>query len=66
MGSRPTARTIRGRPYGEELWKRLADDFTARHGHGFYKSNIALMRAFYLQSINKSLTLWPLRYDLHV
>ena len=35
--------------YGEQLWKRLADDLTARHGRGFSKSNIALMRAFYLQ-----------------
>lgn len=35
--------------YGEELWKRLAADLTARHGRGFSKSNIALMRAFYLQ-----------------
>jgi len=35
--------------YGEGLWKRLADDLTARHGRGFSKSNIALMRAFYLQ-----------------
>jgi hypothetical protein len=32
--------------HGEELWKRLAADFTARHGRGFSKSNIALMRAF--------------------
>jgi predicted nuclease of restriction endonuclease-like (RecB) superfamily len=35
--------------YGEKLWKRLAEDLTARHGRGFSKSNIALMRAFYLQ-----------------
>ena len=35
--------------YGEGLWKRLAADLTARHGRGFSKSNIALMRAFYLQ-----------------
>jgi predicted nuclease of restriction endonuclease-like (RecB) superfamily len=35
--------------YGEQLWKRLADDLTARHGRGFSKSNIALMRSFYLQ-----------------
>jgi predicted nuclease of restriction endonuclease-like (RecB) superfamily len=35
--------------YGEKLWKRLAADLTARHGRGFSKSNIALMRAFYLQ-----------------
>jgi DUF1016 N-terminal domain len=35
--------------YGEQLWKRLAADLTARHGRGFSKSNIALMRAFYLQ-----------------
>jgi hypothetical protein len=34
--------------YGERLWKRLADDLTARHGRGFSKSNLALMRAFYL------------------
>src|SRR5208337_549832 len=32
--------------YGEGLWKRLAADLTARHGRGFSKSNIALMRAF--------------------
>ena len=35
--------------YGDKLWKRLAADLTARHGRGFSKSNIALMRAFYLQ-----------------
>lgn len=35
--------------YGEKLWKRLAADLAARHGRGFSKSNIALMRAFYLQ-----------------
>jgi predicted nuclease of restriction endonuclease-like (RecB) superfamily len=35
--------------YGEKLWERLAADLTARHGRGFSKSNIALMRAFYLQ-----------------
>jgi predicted nuclease of restriction endonuclease-like (RecB) superfamily len=35
--------------YGEQVWKRLAADLTARHGRGFSKSNIALMRAFYLQ-----------------
>ena len=35
--------------YGEGLWKRLAADLTARHGRGFSKSSIALMRAFYLQ-----------------
>ena len=35
--------------YGEGLWKRLAADLTARRGRGFSKSNIALMRAFYLQ-----------------
>jgi hypothetical protein len=34
--------------YGEKLWKRLAEDLTARHGRGFSKSNLALMRAFYL------------------
>jgi hypothetical protein len=34
--------------YGERLWKRLADDLTARYGRGFSKSNLALMRAFYL------------------
>jgi hypothetical protein len=27
----------------------VADDLTARHGRGFSKSSIALMRAFYLQ-----------------
>ncbi len=35
--------------YGEKLWSRLSTDLTARHGRGFSKSNIALMRAFYLQ-----------------
>ena len=35
--------------YGEKLWKRLAADLTVCHGRGFSKSNIALMRAFYLQ-----------------
>lgn len=34
--------------YGERLWERLAEDLTARHGRGFSKSNLALMRSFYL------------------
>jgi predicted nuclease of restriction endonuclease-like (RecB) superfamily len=34
--------------YGEELVTRLAADLTARHGRGFSKSNLFLMRAFYL------------------
>jgi predicted nuclease of restriction endonuclease-like (RecB) superfamily len=34
--------------YGEGLWKRLAQDLTARHGRGFSKSNLAQMRSFYL------------------
>src|SRR5271165_6999887 len=34
--------------YGEKLWQRLAADLTSRHGRGFSKSNLALMRAFYL------------------
>ena len=33
--------------YGEGLWKRLAEDLTARHGRGFSKSNLAQMRSFY-------------------
>ena len=35
-----------GPAYGEKLWKRLAADLTSRHGRGFSKSNIALMRRF--------------------
>ena len=34
--------------YGEELLKRLAADLTARHGRGFSRQNLQLMRAFYL------------------
>lgn len=34
--------------YGAGLWKQLAADLTAKHGRGFSKSNLALMRAFYL------------------
>lgn len=34
--------------YGEGLWRRLAEDLTARHGRGFSKSNLAQMRSFYL------------------
>lgn len=34
--------------YGEALLKRLAQDLTARYGRGFSKSNLFLMRSFYL------------------
>lgn len=34
--------------YGEGVWRRLAEDLTARHGRGFSKSNLAQMRSFYL------------------
>ena len=34
--------------YGEALLKRLAQDLTAHYGRGFSKSNLFLMRAFYL------------------
>jgi len=34
--------------YGEALLKQLAQDLTARCGRGFSKSNLFLMRAFYL------------------
>lgn len=34
--------------YGEELLKRLSHDLTASLGRGFSKSNLFLMRAFYL------------------
>ncbi|MBL0059012.1 MAG: DUF1016 family protein [Elusimicrobia bacterium] len=34
--------------YGKELLVSLARDLTARHGRGFSKSNLFLMRAFYL------------------
>jgi predicted nuclease of restriction endonuclease-like (RecB) superfamily len=34
--------------YGEALLKRLAQDLTARCGRGFSKSNLFLMRSFYL------------------
>jgi predicted nuclease of restriction endonuclease-like (RecB) superfamily len=33
--------------YGEELLKRLAKDLTARHGRGFSKRNLEIMRRFY-------------------
>jgi hypothetical protein len=36
--------------YGESLLVRLADDLTARFGKGFGKSNLFLMRKFYLAS----------------
>jgi predicted nuclease of restriction endonuclease-like (RecB) superfamily len=36
--------------YGESLLLRLADDLTARFGKGFGKSNLFLMRKFYLAS----------------
>lgn len=34
--------------YGEALLKRLAQDLTALYGRGFSKSNLFLMRSFYL------------------
>lgn len=34
--------------YGDELLTQLADDLTARFGRGFAKSNLYLMRGFYL------------------
>ena len=34
--------------YGEELLVRLATDLTGRFGRGFSKSNLFMMRAFYL------------------
>ena len=36
--------------YGEGLLLRLSDDLTARFGRGFAKSNLFLMRKFYLSS----------------
>ncbi len=36
--------------YGDSLLLRLADDLTARFGKGFGKSNLFLMRKFYLAS----------------
>jgi hypothetical protein len=34
--------------YGEELLVRLADDLSSRFGKGYSKSNLFVMRAFYL------------------
>lgn len=34
--------------YGEKLLERLSTDLTAHHGRGFSRSNVAQMRAFYL------------------
>ncbi len=34
--------------YGEKLLDRLSSDLTSKHGRGFSRSNVALMRAFYL------------------
>ena len=34
--------------YGEELLVRLADDLSSRFRRGFSKSNLFMMRAFYL------------------
>ncbi len=34
--------------YGDELLRRLAGDLTARFGRGFAKSNLYLMRAFFI------------------
>jgi len=34
--------------YGEELMKRLAHDLTRRHGRGFSRKKVELMRHFYL------------------
>ena len=36
--------------YGGELLKRLGADLTKRHGRGFSRQNLQLMRAFYLGS----------------
>jgi len=36
--------------YGEELLKRLSEDLTSRFGRGFGKSNLFLMRKFYIES----------------
>lgn len=35
--------------YGSELLKRLSNDLKERHGKGFSKTNIYLMRLFYLK-----------------
>ena len=35
--------------YGQELMARLSQDLTSRYGRGFRKSNLFLMRAFYLE-----------------
>lgn len=34
--------------YGEAMLKHLAEDLTSRYGRGFSKSNLFLMRSFYL------------------
>ena len=34
--------------YGEKLLERLSKDLTALHGRGFSRTNVALMRAFYV------------------
>jgi hypothetical protein len=34
--------------YGEKLLNRLSKDLTAEHGRGFSRSNVAQIRAFYL------------------
>lgn len=34
--------------YGKRLVATLAKDFTLRHGRGFTRSNVMMMRAFYL------------------
>jgi len=34
--------------YGKGLLDRLSTDLTVEHGHGFSRSNVAQMRAFYL------------------
>jgi hypothetical protein len=35
--------------YGQELMAKLSQDLTSRYGRGFRKSNLFLMRAFYLE-----------------
>lgn len=41
--------------YGEELLVRLADDLSTRFGKGFSKSNLFMMRAFYLSYPEKQI-----------
>lgn len=43
--------------YGEELIRRLSKDMTEKFGRGFSKSNLFLMRQFYLENSGKFQTL---------